>query len=46
MYEQKDGKINVFFDDDTVEQFDIQQNGDKTLIAVPYGGYEVYFIKQ
>ena len=46
MYEQKDGKINVFFDDDSVEQFDIQKNGDNTLIVVPYNGYEVYFKKQ
>ena len=46
MYEQKDGKVNVFFDDDSVEQFDIQNYGDNTLLVVPYNGYEVYFNKQ
>ena len=46
MYEQKDGKINVLFDNDTEDQFEIKKEGDTTLIAVPYGEYKVYFIKQ
>ena len=46
MYEQKDGKIYVHFDNDAEETFDIRNNGETTLIVVPYGEYEVYFSKQ
>lgn len=46
MYEQKYGKIYVHFDNDAEETFDIRNNGETTLIVVPYGEYEVYFSKQ
>ena len=46
MYKQKDGKIDAVFDNDTEMQFEIRNEGDAPLIVVPYGEYEVYFIKQ
>ena len=36
----------VHFDNDAEETFDIRNNGETTLIVVPYGEYEVYFSKQ
>ena len=46
VYEWKDGAVNALFDDGTEEQFTVKNDGESPLLVVPYGGYEVYFIKQ
>ena len=46
VYEWKDGAVNALFNDGTEEQFTVKNDGESPLLVVPYGGYEVYFIKQ